>query len=534
MLIQTQSAFPSHTPFLISEVNVKHNMATEYELTLHDYLLIFRHRAPYLIGIFVVVLLISIAVAIVTPPTYRATGTIMVESPQVSENFLSNAIRSQLDVRINTIMQQVMTRESLLQIADKYSLFKENTSPTRTDELIEQMRKRIVVEPVSSSDAIVTNQRGQPTISFTISFEARSPEVALQVDKDLISIFLSRNIKMRNQGAAATTDFLSKEAEALRLEVDRMEKKITAYKQQNKDALPEQLTLRMTMLSRAENDLQEVERDYRSTKEDIRTLSVELAAAKQGIGDTTQQETLPALKAQYEKLSAIYTDAYPDLRILKRKIDAMEQTSATPASGIDAIDSSNLAEYKIQAKIASDNARLSSLEQQRKILQDKIAENENAMIKTPKVEQGLDVLTRDRDTVQAKYEELRNKQMNAQMAQTLESENKSETFTLLEPPILPQKPFKPNRLKILMLGFLLAIVSSGGTIMTWETIDKRVRGTEALAHVLGYRPLVVIPYIFIPDEEERKKRLRKLAIKAAVVALITALVAILWARFRLG
>ncbi len=502
-------------------------MSTDYELTLHDYLMIIRRRAPYLVGIFVVVLLLSIIVAIATPPTYRATGTIMEESQQVPDNIVPNAIRNQLDDQINTIMQRVMTRESLLQIESKYGLFKESAGSMTTDELVDKLRKRIVVEAVNSSDAIRTNQQGQPTISFTLSFEDRNPDVAYEVDNDLITIFLNRNIKMRNEGAADTTAFLTKEAEALRLEVDRMEKKIAAYKQENKDALPEQLTLRMTMLSRAENDLQEVERDYRSTKEDIRSLNVELAAAKQGMSEGNQTpQSLPALKAEYERLSAIYTDSYPDLRILKRKIEALEKTSDTPGSGIDATDSSSLAEYRIQSKIASDNARLSSLEQQRKMLQDKIAENEDAMIKTPKVEQGLNILTRDRDTAQAKYEELRNKQMNAKMAQDLASENKSERFTLLEPPILPQKPSKPNRVKIFMLGFLLAIVSSGGTIMAWESIDKRIRGTEALAHVLGYRPLAVVPYIIIPEEEERRKRLRKLAIKTAVVALIVALVAI--------
>ena len=501
-------------------------MANEYEPTFHDYLLIMRRRAPYLIGIFVAVLVISGAVAITTPPTYRATGTIMVESQQVPDNIVPNSIRNQLNDRIDAIMQRVMTRESLLQIANKYGLFKDSTSSMTTDELIDKMRKRIVVAAVSSSDVLRTNQQGQPTISFTLSFEDRDPEVAFQVDNDLITIFLNRNVKMRTEGAAATTAFLTQEAEALRLEVDRMEKKIAAYKQQNRDALPEQLTLRMTMLSRAENDLQEVERDYRSTKEDIRSLNVELSAARQGMGEGNQPETLPALKAEYVRLSAIYTDSYPDLRILKRKIDALEKASDTPVSGIDATDPSSLAEYRIQAKIASDNARLSSLEQQRKVLQDKIAENENAMIKTPKVEQGLSILTRDRDTAQAKYEELRNKQMNAKMAQDLESENKSERFTLLEPPQLPEKPFKPNRVKIVLLGFILAIVSSGGTIMAWESIDKRIRGTEALAHVLGYRPLVVIPYLPIREEDERRKRLRKRAMIIAVVALIITLVAL--------
>ena len=512
-------------------------MATEYELTFDDYLLIIRRRAPYLIGIFVVVLLISIAVAIATPPTYRATGTIMVESPQVPENVIPNPLRNQLDNRIDTIMQRVMTRESLLQIANKYGLFKDSARSKTTEELIDKLRKRIVVEAVDSSDTILNNQRGQPTISFTLSFEDRHPEIAFQVDSDLITIFLNQNIKMRNEGAADTTAFLTQQAEALKLKVDRMEQKIAEYKKQNKDALPEQLTLRMTMLSRAENDLQEVERDYRSTKEDIRALNVELTAAKQGIvvgNQPDQPQSLPALKAEYEKLSAIYTAAYPDVRILKRKIEAMEKASDTPVSGIAALDSSNLAEYRIQTKIASDNARLSSLEQQRRMLQDKIAENENAMIKTPQVEQGLSILTRDRDTAEAKYEELHNKQMNAKMAQDLESENKSERFTLLEPPILPQKPIKPNRMKIFMLGFFLAIVSSGGTIMAWESIDKRIRGAEALANVLGYRPLVVIPYLPIQEECERRKRLRKLAIIISAVALIAVLVALNFMYMPLG
>jgi len=204
----------------------------------------------------------------------------------------------------------------------------------------------------------------------------------------------------------------------------------------------------------------------------------------------------------------------------------MENTADSPVSGIASTDTLSLAVYRIQAKIDSDNARLSSLAQQREMLQGKITENERAMIQTPKVGQGLDVLIRDRDTAQRKYDEIRNKKMNAQIAQNLESENKSERFFLLEPPILPEKPFKPNRLKILALGLFLTIVSSGGGIMVLESIDKRIRGTEALTHVLGYRPLVVIPYLPIQEEGIHRKRMLKRAIIAAVVALIAAVVAL--------
>lgn len=501
-------------------------MATEYELTFADYLSIIRRRAPYLIGTFVVVLVVAIVVAFTIPPIYRSTGTIMVESQQVPENIVPSAIRNQLDERINVIKQRVMTRDNLLKIANKYSLFKENIGSLATSELIDKLRDRIIIESISSGEAMNTNRQGQPTIAFTLSFEDQHPDVALQITNDLIALFLDWNIKLRTEGAMDTTAFLTQESEKLKAEVERLEALIAAYKQENRNALPEQLTLRMTMMARAENDLREVERDYRSTKEELRSLEVELAAAKHGMGEEIPSQSLPALKAEYARISAIYKETHPDVRRLKRNIEALEKIANAPESESTSTNPTNLAVYRLQAKIASDNARLNSLAQQRLMLQGKITENERAMIQTPKVEQGLDVLIRDRDSAQKKYEELRSKKMNAQIAENLESENKSERFSVLEPPLLPEKPFKPNRVKILALGFLLAIISSGSAIMLLESIDKRIRGVEALTHVLGYRPLVVIQYLPIREEGVRRERILKRVIMVATLALIAAILAI--------
>jgi succinoglycan biosynthesis transport protein ExoP len=501
-------------------------MATEYELTFNDYLSIMRRRAPYLIGIFFAVILISVVAAIAIPPTYRATGTIMVESQQISDNIntVPSAIRNQLEEQINIIKQRVMTRENLLQLANKYSLFKENIGNLTSTELADKMRTRIVVETVGSNDAMRSNRQGQKALAFTLSFEDRHPEIALQVTNDLITLFLDWNVKLRTEGATETTDFFTQESDKLKIEVDRLEKLIAAFKQQNSNALPEQLTLRMTMLSRAENDLREVERDVRSTKEELRSLEVELSAAKHGMSEEIPSQSLPALKAELSRLSSVYKESHPDIRRLKRNIEAMESSANTPAPGIDSGDVHSLAVYRIQAKIDSDKARLSSLAEQREMLQGKITENERAMIQTPKVGQDLDVLIRDRDSAQKKFDEIRNKKMNAQIAENLESENKSERFSVLEPPLLPEKPFKPDPVKILVLGFFLAIVTSGGAMTVLESIDKRIRGIEALTHVLGYRPLVVIPYLPSQEDGVRRERLLKLAIIAAVVAMIAAVV----------
>ena len=131
-------------------------MATEYELTLRDYLSIMRRRATYLIGIFVAVVLISVIVSFVIPPTYRATGTIMVESQTITgaldQNSTQNLAKtqSQIDQQISMIRERIMTRDSLLRISNKYDLFKGSLRSMTSSELIDAMRDRIDVVPIST------------------------------------------------------------------------------------------------------------------------------------------------------------------------------------------------------------------------------------------------------------------------------------------------------------------------------------------------------------------------------------------------
>jgi polysaccharide chain length determinant protein (PEP-CTERM system associated) len=499
-------------------------MASDYQLTLSDYLSIARRRALYLLGAFVVVLAAAAVIAVTMPPIYRSTGAIMVESQQIPDTVVPSAIKSHFDERINTIKQRVLTRESLLQIANKRGLFKGSGGSRPTTELIDGMRNRINIELVNV-DAPPNYRQGRTTIAFKLSFDDRQSDIAHDVAKDLVTLFLDWNIKLRTESATEATLFLTQEADKLKAEVDRLEEMIAAYKRQNSNTLPEQETLRAGMLARAELDLREVERDIRSTKDEIRTLEAELSVASSGMGELPSQE-LPRLKAEFAKLAAIYTESHPDLRALQRKIAALEQTGGVQEPQSAASPAPSLAVYVARSKVETANARLESLEQQKKMLKAKITQNEHAIELTPRVKQGLDILVRDRDSAQKKYEEIYNKKMNAKIAENLESENKSERFSLLEPPLRPEKPFKPDRAKIFVMGLLLAFGSSGGMLVLMATVDQRIRGMDALTHVLGQPPLAVIPYLVTHGEEAHKKRVLKLSMAVFVGVLLAAAAAI--------
>ncbi len=500
-------------------------MATDqYQLTLADYLFILNSHKRFLAAIFTTIYVMVIIVAFSISPVYKSSGTILVESPSGSGGVLSDASRNNLEELISGIKERVLSRDSLMSINDKYNLFAVKTGSLTATDIAGQLRKVIEV-----NSTVLNTRRGSPSISILIAFENQNPEVTYNVTKDLVSLFIDWNHKLRITGAEETHGFLSDEANRIKVDVDRLDEKIADFKRRNKNNLPEQMNIRESLVARSENDLYSVERDIRSGNDELRTLQAQLAASKQGLSDNPA-ESLEALRAQYTKLTSIYTQEHPDVRALKRKIDALEQQgnstneSNRPIGGA----ATNLAEFRIQSSINSVKSRLQSLEQQKKMLEEKIAQNQNSMEATPLVSNELEILIRDRDAALKKFDEMREKKMDARIEKNLESEHKGERLTVIESPMMPDSPSKPNRTKILFLGFFLAIGASVGSTMLIELREKRIYGPDSFFSLLGYRPFAVIPLLPTPEDDEqieKKKKLKKwILIGGAVLFLIFLLV----------
>ena len=147
----------------------------------------------------------------------------------------------------------------------------------------------------------------------------------------------------------------------------------------------------------------------------------------------------------------------------------------------------NLDVAKVRTRMAAAQERVASLAQQKRDMSQKINAYEAEILEAPQVERGLVNLMRDHDNARKKYEEIRAKQMAAKISESLEQENKAERFVLTEPPMLPEKPVKPNRKKIVALGFVLAPAGGGALVMVLEMLNQRVRGVGALESIVGKR-----------------------------------------------
>ena len=497
-------------------------MSAEYQLSLQDYLSIVRRRALVIFLTFGTVLVASVVVALLSPRSYQASGTLLVEGPPIAGDVVRSALPGNAEQRVQALRQRIMTRESLLRIAEEHKVFDPPPGVVMKDtDVAKAMRASIGVNVLIGD--MPAWERPTNNIAFNVSFENAKPEKALEVANALIQLFLESSVRERVQQASRANHFLSKEAERVRAELEDLERRIAAYKRTQGAASEDGQAVALATIQTLESDLRAAERDHRVALDELRTAEVDLAGARSGVlvpgtvattGPSVAEQDLERARAELARLRGVFTEDHPDVRAQRRKIELLEQairsesTAITPAREASAAQA-RLAVSRLEAQRDTARARAELLANQMRGLRSAIAQQRAQVSRAPQVERDLAALQRDHDAARAKYEDLRSKQMSAQVVQNLEGEQQGERFTLLEPPLMPEYPIRPNRKKIVALGFFLGLAAAAGVVVLLELMFARVRGVNSLSALTGQRPMVVVPYITSAAEVESLRVLRK-------------------------
>ena len=514
---------------------------------LSDYLAILRRRKRQVLRTAVAVFLVSAVLAFVIPPVYRATATILIEQQEVPRDLLPSTVTGYADQRLQIIQQRVLTDENLLKIAAQYLGYSEKKKSESADKkMLARMRKATTFQTV---DARVTDPRSgastMATISFTVSYDGDTPEAAQQVDQEIANLVLKENVRIRTQQAERTSGFFSEEEKKLHQHLSDLEAQLAAYKQKNTGRLPELMNLNMSLMERTQKELEDAERQITSLEErkldlqgqlatvdpysgkgpggrlrevqteyltaaanyapnhpDVIRLRRELDMLKKETGAVDERQ---AVDAEYKKASADlaaarekYGENHPDVVRLKSLVAtlAARHKAAARSSQMDIrLKPDNPAYIAIQTQLATVDVSLRAANAQRDQAKQKLAEYEERLVQTPRVEEEGLGLQRDYDSTLTKYREIKQKLMGANIAVEMEKEQKGERYSLLQAPQLPDSPQMPNRRAFLLLGMVLGIGSGIGYASIAEYMDRTVRGSRGIAAVLHAPPLAVIPHI---------------------------------------
>ena len=549
----------------------------ERQFDLDELIQIIRRRIkPALIAMFVV-LVLSVAYAILAAPTYRSESTILIEQQEIPQDLVRSTVTSFADQRIQMIIQRVMTYSKLAVLIKKYDLYAEEREKEPLESIIEQMRDDIHHRMISAD--VVDPRSGRPieaTIAFNIGYESNSPKTAQLVANELTSLFLSENIKTRQEMADDAESFLSDEVKRLEQKSRELEAKLADFKELNLRKLPEMTSLNMSLMDRTEREYFDLSRQIQALEE--RRVFLESSLAQQDpnssvVGAGEQLALTPAARArllqnQYISSLAMYSESHPDVIRLKRELENLvgdgdfpnesafiekqlelyEADLATvrnkygnehpdvrrlesviaafsaklkklPADNhTDIRDADNPSYVQLATSLKSVDVDLSHLKASRAKLKEKLDELEASILEAPTVEREYKSLSRDYENTTRKYQELKAKQLEAGLAKSLEDESKGERFTLIEPPLMPEKPIRPNRMLIVLAGIILALATAVGMLFVLEKLDRTFRSASSVSRYLGRAPLVVVPHIVSIGEAKAVKRGRLFLAGGLVVA----------------
>lgn len=484
-------------------------MAVEKEMTFNDYFNIIKRKLPYVVVFFLIAFMVVIAAAIWMSPVYQSTATILIESQQVRPDQTKEKYAAD---RFAALNQVVLSKDNLIKIAEKYKLYGLDKKPDLSREMLNlATRNNIFVERLRAEPE---GWEGASTFAFNVSFTHYNAEETYRITNDLVKLFLDENDRVSKERVVETAEFFSNEEAKRRAELEKIEKEVTNYKRLYADSLPENKEIYIASLERLENDLRATQRDYNTTQAELRSLDVSLESAKAGIGLVAPPERtavptdLDSLRLELSKQKSIYNDNHPAVRVLQRRIDELEKNAATnPAKteSTKAVTAQSAMVAKAQAQIDTANSRLQSLRDEEASIRTRIAQTEGRITRSAQTEGVLGAMLREYENAKTAYTEIKTKLDNSKIAKNIEMENKGERFVLVEAPVLPKKPIKPNRILIIIAGFFGAIAFATALAILMEMLDKRIRGVDTLASIMKIQPMATIPYITNKAELRRKK-----------------------------
>jgi succinoglycan biosynthesis transport protein ExoP len=477
------------------------------------------------------------------PARYNSSTLILVEAPTMPKDYVVPNVNDNLQDRLQSITQQILSRTRLLLIIDKLHLYQTARHALTPDAKVEIMRKDIDIELVRDPRNAIT--------SFRVSYSAPDAHVAQQVTSELTNLFIEENLRVREQQSQNTTEFIGSQLESARASLADQEAKVKAFQAQHVGELPSQQASNLQILSGLQSQLQS-EQDalngarqqsvyHQSLIEQYRTMqgaTRTVPGAPGGLPAVDQQ--LETLRSKLADLSTRYTDSYPEVRELKAEIAKTEKTKEQLIASLKDEDNrkehSNDAQMRdvadptqnapllqLQSQLRADKIEITNREQAIGSLKSRINEYQARLNGEPAVEQQLAELTRGYEQSQANYNDLLKKKNDSQMATSMEQMQQGERFTMLDPPSLPLRPDFPNRLKMCGMGFGVGLALGVLVVVLLEFLDDRLYNDREIKNMLPVQVISEIPEMLNASDEKRDRRRTILGLAVAVLVVFTIL-----------
>lgn len=497
------------------------------DMDLREYLEVLGRR-KWIIALFLITILFCAFVyLVITPPQYRSTTSILVIPQEAPANYVRPTVTVGIEGQLGTIRQQVASRTRLMKVIEGVGLFEKMREERSEEDVIEAMRKRVEIDVVVPEQRSYGRMGRGESEAFSLSFSYEDPKLAMQAVSRLASLFIEEKLKSRERQAVQTSGLLESQMRETKANLMAQERKIAQYKMRHAGELPEELQSNLANLARLQNEfqvntvsIQSIEQRKVSLHQQLGQIEKESQPLVHAGGklevDTSQAETqaliseLNSRRSQLAELSIKYTERHPDVMRLRREVVQLEKKleEAPKTLGVEPTRETNnpgtrtyipvtgmaSEEYRrLKSQIRETEKEIEAAKAERASIREKIDALQAKVAKVPSREQEMISLTRDYENLKNLYNDLQKKRMEANIAEDLENRQKEEQFQILDPANLPEKPFKPDKKKVLVLALLIGSMMGLGGAIVLEMTDQTIRGVKDFQQLSNIRVLASIP-----------------------------------------
>lgn len=482
-------------------------MAKDRELTLEDYLAILRRRRWLIIISAIVGAAAGYSLCLVLPTRYTSHTVVLVKEPAVPHNYVEPVVNDDMNQRLASMQEQILSRSRLEHLVEQFKLYKKDANRVPMEEVVERLRQSIKVTPLSPTPGT----RFQQLPGFSVDVTLAEARLAQQICTEITSMFMEQNLRLHQQQAEDTTQFLARQLEEAKAKLDEQDAKLAAFQTRHIGELPEDektnlalLTGMTPQLGAATQALSQAQQDKAFAESTLSQQLEALKSSQEGQNPQTLEQQLSSLQKQLLSLQGHYTEDHPDVVKLKNDIaqlqkriqdapaqdqgHSIEQKAKAPMIETPQIQQLRAQLHQIELTISQKRHEEEQLQRQIKTLQSRIQ-------LSPMIQQEFKALTRDYQTALNFYTDLLKKRNESQMATELERRQQGEQFRVLDPPSLPERPSFPNR-RLFSLGGLGAGLALGlAMVQLCESRDKSMRTKRDVEFYLGVSTLALIPSI---------------------------------------
>ena len=489
-------------------------MIENRELTMDDYLGMLRRRLKVILIPTLLAPLVGLAVSYGFPPKYTSQSLVLVETQKVPQGYVAPVVTDDLSQRIGTLEQKALGADRLRPLIEK--LTQQGILHGRPEDMIDTIRNEVSIQAVQTAIVPPPGAKAKPGTQvpgFNLDFVASNPREAQAICAGLTDIMIQENLRDRTQVAQDTTDFLTRQVEDAKHNLDDLDSRLAAFKRQYMGQLPgdedNNLKILMGMNSQLDANTQTLSRAQQDKSYTESLLAQQVAAWKSSQSTTnpqTLQQQLAAAQAQLITLQGRYTDDYPDVVKTKKDVAELERklneiNSASATSSPAANDKENLAEppeiRQLRLQIHQYEEVIAQATRDQKRLQDQIKVFQSRVALSPGVEEQYKQLTRDYDSAQKFYDDLLAKKSQAEMQTAMERDQQGEQMRLQIPASLPDSPSFPNRWLFAGGGLAGGLVLGLALALWLEMRDQSMRSERDILAALELPVLSQVPWVGI-------------------------------------